>query len=66
MKSKIKVGTKYKIKITRAKTNAVSKTVENEVGLVLAVYKSFVLLGVGKIRTCAFASDIINGEVIVI
>lgn len=66
MKSKIKVGSKCKIRIIRAKTNAVSKTVENEVGLVLAVYKRFVLLGVGKIRTCAFASDIINGEVIVI
>lgn len=66
MKSKIKVGSKCNIRITRAKTNAVSKNIENEVGLVLAVYKSFVLLGVGKIRTCAFASDIINGEVIII
>lgn len=66
MQNKIKIGAKIKVRVRHVNANSGGGRIKEEKASVLGIYGNFVLLGFRKYKSCAYTSDLIGREIILV
>ena len=66
MQNKIKIGAKIKVSFRQVNANSSGGRIKEEKASVLGIYGNFVLLGFRKYKSCAYTSDLLRREIILV
>ncbi len=66
MQNKIKIGAKIKVRVRHVNANSSGGRIKEERASVLGIYGNFVLLGFRKYKSCAYTSDLLRREIILV